>query len=125
MSHAYILFFPEEDAQPINSDALQTMLADRWNYVEFNDAVDSTHTLAWTTYLEKRILGGWVQKGGTAISLEGYLEDAAEFVVWYRATIPIERRLMLVDTSYSFGELEITPALSETGIIQHIIENSE
>lgn len=64
---------------------------------------DDTHDIVWSAQGDSGPIDAYHHRDGTCLYLDGTLDDAAPFAVWYRTLVPPEVELLFCDDSYSFS----------------------
>jgi hypothetical protein len=64
---------------------------------------DETHDITWSAQGEAGLIDVYHHRDGTCLYLDGAMEDAASFAVWYRTLVPPAVELIFCDDSYSFS----------------------
>ncbi|NES19073.1 MAG: hypothetical protein F6K41_09110 [Symploca sp. SIO3E6] len=122
----YLVTPPESTNWKINESEFIQHLEKQWSGIEIWKTTnpDDYHTLEWVLKVsgtEDR-LDGALHRDGQGISLDGYLEDCARFVIWFRSLVPQSQKLVFYDQGYNCHiELETTTTESE---IMHPLEAS-
>jgi hypothetical protein len=120
MGISYILIHHEGDHADV--DELVNALRNQFENIDIDkpdpQSAPALHNaLVWEIYWAHNVLGGDLNVDRDAIGLEGYIQDVADFIVWYVSVIPKQMPLLMVDSGYIYGELEVTQATTAEEII--------
>ena len=102
----------------INESDFIQHLEKQWSDIEIRKTTnpDDYYILEWVVKVSGigQRLDGALHRDGQGISLDGYLEDCARFVIWFRSLVPQSQKLVFYDQGYNCHiELEATTKESE------------
>ncbi len=98
-------------------EELVSSLLQQWPDAHF--VVDSSQPFSheWSISISGRSLEGAIHKDGTAIALDGELQDCALFAIWFRTQVPKEIKMLFYDQDYS-----VVLPLEESTSVSDIVE---
>ncbi|NET60293.1 MAG: hypothetical protein F6K47_30365 [Symploca sp. SIO2E6] len=114
----YLVTPPESTNWKISESYFIQHLEKQWSGIEIHKTTnpDDYYVLEWVVKVSSRghRLDGALHRDGQGISLDGYLEDCARFVIWFRSLVPPTQNLVFYDQGYNCHvELEATTTESE------------
>ena len=107
----YFVSPPQRSGWSLRAADLRERLLRRYPGAEARapDSDADAHQLHWTIPSASGTpLDGSLQASGQALHLDGDVDDAAEFAVWFRSLVPARQPLLFYDEGYS-ADVEITP----------------
>ena len=89
----------------VSREDLLTGLAASWPEIQakIESGRDDTHDIVWSVRGDAGAIDIYHHRDGTCLYMDGALEDAAPFAVWYRTLVPSRVELLFCDDSYSFS----------------------
>ena len=86
---------------------------------------DDYYSIEWVIKIPEKgtRLDGALHRDGQGISLDGYLEDCANFAIWFRSLVPENQELIFYDQGYNYC-LKLQPKTTISDIIQLFINHS-
>ena len=117
----YLVTPPESTNWKINELDFIQHLEKQWSGIEIRKTANPNdyYAIEWvvkTSEIGHR-LDGALHRDGQGISLDGYLEDCARFVIWFRSLVPQTQKLVFYDQGYNY-HVELETRMTESEIMQ-------
>ncbi len=102
----YLITPPESTDWRIDVEVFKENLVKKWSNLSLNPIVNAEdyYCLEWVIMPPQcqQRLDGALHRDRQGISLDGSLEDCAEFAIWFRHLVPSAQSLILYDQGYNF-----------------------
>ena len=116
----YLITPQKETDWQINQSYFVNNLLKKWPDAEIQVVTnpDRFYQLEWFSKVVGQgiRLDGALHRDGRGVSLEGYLEDCAKFVIWFRSFVPKSQKLIFYDQGYNYY-IELEEGITETEIL--------
>src|SRR4051812_16534581 len=114
----YLALLQDGDWVLNREDLIRALQADWPTSVvdDSRDHGDPTLDVVWRHDVGEGRIEGSAHESGQCIYLDGQEQQVAEFVSWYRRLVPIDRKVILCDDTYSF-EAVVDPGLEADQVL--------
>ncbi|NEP12190.1 MAG: hypothetical protein F6K14_18670 [Symploca sp. SIO2C1] len=117
----YLVTPPESTNWKISESDFIQHLEKQWSGIEIRKTTnpDDYYLLEWVVKVSGigHRLDGALHRDGQGISLDGYLEDCARFVIWFRSLVPQTQKLVFYDQGYNC-HIDLEAKTTESKIMQ-------
>ncbi|UQU62535.1 hypothetical protein COUCH_26330 [Couchioplanes caeruleus] len=111
-----IVFDGEQAGWRLERDVLLAALRRDWPQIAVTEIGEEVRDISWPLPGSDGLSEAYVHSDGTCLYVDGPIDQAAQWAVWYRRLVPDGIDLMLCDDEYSFA-VPVGPQTSASELV--------